>query len=662
MHMNKNMSRWWRFPMIFLADSLVIAATGILAFLVRFDFSFSAVPRHYLDTWLVCCLIQIAVTCGVFLIRRMYHYIWRSVNVWDVLSMVFSVLAAFALTVLLCSFLGLRLPKSVWFIMLILQLFGLVGERCSLRFLTALRAYLRSLRPSSDRIMLIGAGSAGRVLSREIVSSQQIEGRLCCVIDDDPQKAGKHMDGARIVGGRDCIQKAVKQYGITQIIFAIPTIAQEEKAEILNICKMTGCRLRVLPGIYQLVNGEVSLAAVKDVQIEDLLGRKPVQLDPQSVSQFLANKVVLVTGGGGSIGSELCRQIAKYAPKALIILDIYENNAYDIQQELKQIYGQNLDLRVEIASIRDKTRIYQIFDEYRPDVVFHAAAHKHVPLMENCPAEAIKNNVFGTYHVVRAAERSVVKKFVMISTDKAVNPTNFMGATKRFCEMILQSRREGATEFCAVRFGNVLGSNGSVVPLFKKQIQAGGPVTITDKRIIRYFMTIPEAAMLVLEAGAMARQSQIFVLDMGEPVKILTLAENLIRLSGLVPYKDIEIKEIGLRPGEKLYEELLMKSEHLTKTSNEKIFVEEQRPITPDEIMDALVSLDQAITSDSPKDQLIALMKRLVPTYRDPEAVNSEAILSHSAKEYDFDDDLETADSDFDKSENSTSNQIYARV
>lgn len=321
---------------------------------------------------------------------------------------------------------------------------------------------------------------------------------------------------------------------------------------------------------------------------------------PSLSLNFWPNKVVLVTGGGGSIGSELCRQIAKYAPKALIILDIYENNAYDIQQELKQIYGQNLDLRVEIASIRDKTRIYQIFDEYRPDVVFHAAAHKHVPLMENCPAEAIKNNVFGTYHVVRAAERSGVKKFVMISTDKAVNPTNFMGATKRFCEMILQSRRESATEFCAVRFGNVLGSNGSVVPLFKKQIQAGGPVTITDKRIIRYFMTIPEAAMLVLEAGAMARQSQIFVLDMGEPVKILTLAENLIRLSGLVPYKDI-IKEIGLRPGEKLYEELLMKSEHLTKTSNEKIFVEEQRPITPDEIMDALVSLDQAITSDSPK-------------------------------------------------------------
>ena len=309
----------------------------------------------------------------------------------------------------------------------------------------------------------------------------------------------------------------------------------------------------------------------------------------------------------------------------LIILDIYENNAYDIQQELRRNYKDMLDLRVEIASIRDKQRIYRLFDSYRPDVVFHAAAHKHVPLMEACPAEAIKNNVFGTYHVVRAAEKYGTKKFVMISTDKAVNPTNFMGATKRFCEMILQSRRNSSTEYCAVRFGNVLGSNGSVVPLFKKQIQEGGPVTLTDKRIIRYFMTIPEAAMLVLEAGAMAKQRQIFVLDMGEPVKILTLAENLIRLSGLEPYKDIQIKEIGLRPGEKLYEELLMKSEHLSKTNNEKIFVEEQRPITPEEIMGALLTLDKMISSECNNDQLIMLMRKLVPTYRDPAEVNAEA-------------------------------------
>ena len=474
--------------------------------------------------------------------------------------------------------------------------------------------------------MLIGAGESGRMLSRELRSSPQVKGRLCCVIDDNPQLHGKYLDGVRIVGGRDQIEDAAKRYDITQILFAIPTIQPEEKTAILNICKMTGCRLRVLPGLYQLLNGEVSLSAVKDVQVEDLLGRSPVQLNKAVVSDFLEDKVVMVTGGGGSIGSELCRQIATCHPRRLIILDIYENNAYDIQQELKRQYGTRLDLRVEICSIRDKKRVYQIFEQYRPDVVFHAAAHKHVPLMEDCPDEAIKNNIFGTYHVVRASEKFGVKKFVMISTDKAVNPTNLMGATKRFCEMILQSRRGSSTEFCAVRFGNVLGSNGSVIPLFKRQIANGGPVTITDKRIIRYFMTIPEAAMLVLEAGAMAKQSQIFVLDMGQPVKILTLAENLIRLSGLEPYKDIEIKEIGLRPGEKLYEELLMQSEHLLTTANDKIFVEEQQVIPQRDIMCGLISLDNFVSAQRPKDELIALMRYLVPTFRDPDEVNREAV------------------------------------
>ena len=359
--------------------------------------------------------------------------------------------------------------------------------------------------------------------------------------------------------------------------------------------------------------------------MEDLLGREPVQLNMERVDSFLSGRTVLVTGGGGSIGSELCRQIAKHHPKKLIIVDIYENNAYDIQQELHRTYGDALNLRVEIASVRDKERIYGIFESLRPEIVFHAAAHKHVPLMENCPAEAIKNNIFGTYHVVRAAEKFGARKFVMISTDKAVNPTNIMGATKRFCEMILQSRTESTTEFCAVRFGNVLGSNGSVVPLFKKQIEEGGPVTITDKRIIRYFMTIPEAAQLVLEAGAMAKQSQIFVLDMGEPVKILDLAENLIRLSGLEPYRDIEIREIGLRPGEKLYEELLMKSETLTKTENSKIFVEQQQYIDPDEIMRDLLFLDRAVTEDFNNEELTDILRGMIPTYHDPEEVNRKA-------------------------------------
>lgn len=616
----------WKILIIMLVDTLLMVSSYALALLIRFDFHWSQIPMTYVRSWAPCLIVQLIVTAIVFFWRRMYHYIWRTVNAHDVIRMCVSVVLAFALSNLCCVFLSLPLPASVWVMVFVFQLCGLVGERCALRLWSVVQYSYGKGNKGEERIMLIGAGESGRMLSRELRSSPQVKGRLCCVIDDNPQLHGKYLDGVRIVGGRDQIEDAAKRYDITQILFAIPTIQPEEKAAILNICKMTGCRLRVLPGLYQLLNGEVSLSAVKDVQVEDLLGRSPVQLNKTVVSDFLDNKVIMVTGGGGSIGSELCRQIATCHPRQLIILDIYENNAYDIQQELKRQYGTRLDLRVEICSIRDKKRVYQIFEQYRPDVVFHAAAHKHVPLMEECPDEAIKNNIFGTYHVVRAAEKYGVKKFVMISTDKAVNPTNLMGATKRFCEMILQSRRGSSTEFCAVRFGNVLGSNGSVIPLFKRQIANGGPVTITDKRIIRYFMTIPEAAMLVLEAGAMAKQSQIFVLDMGQPVKILTLAENLIRLSGLEPYKDIEIKEIGLRPGEKLYEELLMQSEHLLTTANDKIFVEEQQVIPQRDIMCGLISLDNFVSAQRPKDELIALMRYLVPTFRDPDEVNREAV------------------------------------
>lgn len=616
----------WKILIIMLVDTLLMVSSYALALLIRFDFHWSQIPMTYVRSWAPCLIVQLIVTAVVFFWRRMYHYIWRTVNAHDVIRMCVSVVLAFALSNLCCVFLSLPLPASVWVMVFVFQLCGLVGERCALRLWSVVQYSYGRGNKGEERIMLIGAGESGRMLSRELRSSPQVKGRLCCVIDDNPQLHGKYLDGVRIVGGRDQIEDAAKRYDITQILFAIPTIQPEEKAAILNICKMTGCRLRVLPGLYQLLNGEVSLSAVKDVQVEDLLGRSPVQLNKAVVSDFLEDKVVMVTGGGGSIGSELCRQIATCHPRRLIILDIYENNAYDIQQELKRQYGTSLDLRVEICSIRDKKRVYQIFEQYRPDVVFHAAAHKHVPLMEDCPDEAIKNNIFGTYHVVRASEKFGVKKFVMISTDKAVNPTNLMGATKRFCEMILQSRRGSSTEFCAVRFGNVLGSNGSVIPLFKRQIANGGPVTITDKRIIRYFMTIPEAAMLVLEAGAMAKQSQIFVLDMGQPVKILTLAENLIRLSGLEPYKDIEIKEIGLRPGEKLYEELLMQSEHLLTTANDKIFVEEQQVIPQRDIMCGLISLDNFVSAQRPKDELIALMRYLVPTFRDPDEVNREAV------------------------------------
>ena len=609
--------------LIMLADAVIVMASGGLALLVRFDFFFGSIPHAYLDPWVRTLPIQIAVTLAVFRLRRMYRYLWRYVSARDVLEMASSVCLAYAAFHVPALLLGYRQPRSVLFIELLCQMFLLIGIRCSIRFFRAMEYSAQNRQANGERIMLIGAGEAGRMLLREIATASQLNGTVCCVIDDDPAKQGKFIENAPVVGGRDNILEMAAKERITQIILAIPAAPAKQKKEILNICQQTGCRVRSLPGIYQLVNGEVSLAAVKDVQVEDLLGREPVKLDTEVLRNFLENKTVLVTGGGGSIGSELCRQIAKYRPKRLIILDIYENNAYDIQQELRRTWGSRLDLRVEIASIRDGEKIDRLFQLHRPDIVFHAAAHKHVPLMEECPEEAVKNNIFGTYHVIRASEKFGVRKFVMISTDKAVNPTNCMGATKRFCEMILQSKADSPTEFCAVRFGNVLGSNGSVVPLFKRQIEEGGPVTITDKRIIRYFMTIPEAAQLVMEAGAMAKHSQIFVLDMGEPVKILTLAENLIRLSGLEPYKDIDIQEVGLRPGEKLYEELLMRSENLSRTSNEKIFIEQQHAISQETMMDDLARLDAAIAENRRPRDLIALLREMIPTYRDPEEVNS---------------------------------------
>ena len=607
--------------LIMVLDCLAMVCSGVLAMLVRFDFSFAEIPDWVVRGWLKLLTVQIAITLVFFWWRKMYHYIWRTVSVADVANMVASVCFGYLLSLLAGFIAGAHLPRSVCFLLLVFLLMTQVGMRCVLRFYaTFIRRYRHS--DSEERIMIIGAGEAGQALIREIYSSEKIMGKVCCIIDDDPEKWNKRLDGIPVVGDRDRITEIAAMEHITQIIFAIPTATAQEKREILDICKMTKCSIRTLPGIYQMVNGEVELSNVKHVQVEDLLGREPVRLNMELVSGFLRDRVVMVTGGGGSIGSELCRQIAKFKPKQLIILDNYENNAYEIQQELIRNYGNELNLYVEMASVRDKMRTYEVVKRTRPEVVFHAAAHKHVPLMEACPSEAIKNNVFGTYHIVRAAEKFGVKKFVMISTDKAVNPTNFMGATKRFCEMILQSRVNSATEFCAVRFGNVLGSNGSVVPLFKKQIENGGPITLTDKRIIRYFMTIPEAAQLVLEAGAMAKQNQVFVLDMGEPVKILDLAENLIRLSGLEPYKDIQIKEIGLRPGEKLYEELLMDNERLLKTQNEKIFVEEQSEITPDVIMNNLVRLDEAVTREASNEEIISMMKSMIPTYHAPQEVN----------------------------------------
>ena len=613
-----------------LLDALLIISAGGIALLARFDFSFKAIPSQFIETWWKYMPLQLVLTIAIFWLCHMYHYIWRNVSARDVGYMVLSVVAAYVVYFGLTRLMGVGLPRSVHFIELMMGLILLVGSRCALRFWETFRSLLRRTgNEAQSRVMLIGAGEAGRMLTREMLTSAHMKAKVCCVIDDNKSKWGRFLEGVPIVGGRDAILYNARKYDITDIIFAIPAASAKQRKEILEICRDSGCRVKTVPGLYQVVNGDVKLGDVKDVQVEDLLGRESVKLNLGALNDFLGGKTVLVTGGGGSIGSELCRQIARYAPKKLIIVDMYENNAYDIQQELKRTYGDALNLQVIIASVRDKERIYQIFRDQQPDIVFHAAAHKHVPLMEDSPSEAVKNNIFGTYHVVRAAEKFGVKKFVMISTDKAVNPTNIMGASKRFCEMILQSRVESTTEFCAVRFGNVLGSNGSVIPLFKKQIEEGGPVTITDKRIIRYFMTIPEAAQLVLEAGAMAKQSQIFVLDMGEPVKILDLAENLIRLSGLEPYRDIDIVEVGLRPGEKLYEELLMKSETLSKTENDKIFVEQQQKIDADEIMRGLVSLDQAVGAGNSDDELCQLMHELVPTYHTPEEVNACAVLEH---------------------------------
>ena len=616
---------------VMLMDALGVAVAVGLALWARFDFSVAQVPKQYVQAWLQYMPMDIILTLIIFLLFRMYRFVWRFVSIRDVTFMVIAVLAAFVVTDGLRYVLNAKLPRSVQFMQLVLEEILLVGIRCGMRFWELLKSLPRRKSTETDeRIMLIGAGEGGRALAREILSNRHVSARICCAIDDNETKWGKYLEGIPIVGGRDSILYAARNNDITDIIFAIPSASKETRKEILNLCSQTGCRLRTLPFIIDAASGKFGMSDVKDVQVEDLLGREPIKLNTEALREFLEDKVVLVTGGGGSIGSELCRQVALRNPKQLIILDIYENNAYDIQQELKRHFGTALDLHVEIASVRDKVRIYEIFDTYRPDIVLHAAAHKHVPLMEACPSEAIKNNIFGTYHVVRAAEKFGVKKFVMISTDKAVNPTNCMGATKRFCEMILQSREDSLTEFCSVRFGNVLGSNGSVVPLFKKQIEEGGPVTITDKRIIRYFMTISEAAQLVLEAGAMAKQNQIFVLDMGEQVKILTLAENLIRLSGLEPYKDIDIIETGLRPGEKLYEELLMKSETLLATDNQKIFIEQQQTISEEDIRGYLETLDQALQDELPSEELIALLRGIIPTYRSPEEVNSEAIAKNT--------------------------------
>ena len=484
---------------------------------------------------------------------------------------------------------------------------------------------------AKTKVAIIGAGDVGVALVDEIRRDPDCTYDVVCFLDDDPMKQRAHVRGIPVYGPISSMTEHLSETEVKEIIIAIPSLEEERKREILHLCSRTGSRVRIMPNIDQQLSDDTGnlMGHVREVEPSDLLGREMVDFTNKEIYEFLSEKVVMVTGGGGSIGSELCRQIAAQHPKRLIVVDIYENNAYDLQQELRQLYGDKLDLCVEIASVRDADKVQLLFRRYRPQIVFHAAAHKHVPLMEGCPEEAIKNNVFGTYNVAQAADAYGAEKFVLISTDKAVNPTNVMGASKRLCEMVVQSMQEiSRTVFAAVRFGNVLGSNGSVIPLFKRQLANGGPLTVTDRRIIRYFMTIPEAAQLVMQAGAMAEGAQVFVLDMGEPVKILDLAENLVRLAGLTPYVDVDIIETGLRPGEKLYEELLMNSDTLTATRYNKIFIEQQESIPNEEMERNLMALRDVIATEN-VEEIVATMRRIVPTFKTPEEVNSQAVADH---------------------------------
>lgn len=604
-----------RIIVLILMDIIAVLVASFGALFLRFEFSFKEIPRYYLENYEHIIPCTIAITLFFFFLWKLYKSVWRYASATELINISFASCCAAVAQVVLCYAVDWKMPRS-YYVLFWLFLFMLTcGIRFSYRILRILNSKRSSLLGGSSKInvMVIGAGAAANMILKEIELSQYINLKVKCVIDDNIGCHGKLLRGILIVGGRDKIQEAVSEYGIDEIIFAIPSASRQERKEILDICKETGCKLRTIPGTYQLINGEVSVSKLREVEIEDLLGREAIKTNIDEIIGYVSGKVVLVTGGGGSIGSELCRQIAGYQPKQLVIVDIYENNAYDIQQELLRKYPE-LDLVVLIASVRNTNRMEQIFANYCPDIVYHAAAHKHVPLMEDSPNEAVKNNVLGTWKVVQAADKWKVKRFVMISTDKAVNPTNIMGATKRICEMIIQTyNNHSETEFVAVRFGNVLGSNGSVIPLFKKQIAEGGPVTVTDSNIIRYFMTIPEAVSLVLQAGAYARGGEIFVLDMGEPVKILDLAQNLIKLSGYKVGEDIEIRFIGLRPGEKLYEEMLMAEEEMKDTANKMIHVGHPIQIDEEKFMEQLDELKEYVMQEP--DDIRGYVQQIVPTY-----------------------------------------------
>lgn len=605
-----------RIAILVILDVMSIVAASFAALYIRFDFSFSNIDKLYMMQLEQILLPNILVTLLFYTIWKLYRSVWRYASANELINIVFATTCTSVAQVVYCYVLNQKMPRSYyvlyWFLLTLMTSCIRFGYRI-LRLINSKRTELAE-KNRRINVMVIGAGAAGNMILKEMESSRYLNLQAKCIIDDQPGCHGKMLRGVPIVGGRDKILEAVPHYGIDEIILAIPSASVQVKKEILDICKETGCKLRIVPGVYQLVNGEVSVSKLKEVEIEDLLGREPIKINTEEVFGYVSGKTILVTGGGGSIGSELCRQIASHNPKQLIIVDIYENNAYQIQQELIRKYS-DLNLLVLIASVRNTNRINSIFAQYRPDIVYHAAAHKHVPLMETSPNEAIKNNVMGTYKTAMAADKYGAEKFVLISTDKAVNPTNVMGASKRICEMVVQMmNQKSKTNFVAVRFGNVLGSNGSVIPLFKQQIAEGGPVTVTHPDIIRYFMTIPEAVSLVLQAGAYAKGGEIFVLDMGKPVKIVDLATNLIKLSGYKPGEDIEIKFTGLRPGEKMYEELLMDEEGLKKTDNKLIFI--GKPI--DFETDVFEKQLEKLIADAKKEtvDIRSEIKEIVPTYQ----------------------------------------------
>ena len=635
--------------LLFIYDYFVVVGSYFLALWLRYDGIFSRIPRVYLNPYLQYIWVHAAISIVIFWLFKGYRSVWRFASYIELFRLVVSSCVSCLAHFIMMRLLVGRMLVSYFVFGLFFQTLFMILPRFSYRFLLLLLKR-RHVVNDASRVMIIGAGNAAQMLLRDMTAAKEVTAQAVCLIDDDKNTWGREVEGVPIVGGKDDILASVEKYKIDKIFLAIPSASAEQKREILNICSATDCELMQLPGMYQLANGEVTVESMKKVSIEDLLGREPIKPNLTDVFAFLNGRVVMVTGGGGSIGSELCRQIAAHQPRQLIILDIYENSAYDIQLELKEKYP-DLDLVVLIASVRDSRRMFQVFKAYRPEVVYHAAAHKHVPLMETSPCEAIKNNPIGTYKTAYAAMLHGCRRFVLISTDKAVNPTNIMGASKRLCEMVIQSfdamvkanraseipqlfthngmenaDKDGSgsifqkikTEFVAVRFGNVLGSNGSVVPIFRKQIEKGGPITVTHPDIIRYFMTIPEAVSLVLLAGTYAKGGEIFVLDMGSPVKIDTLARNLIKLSGFVPDVDIKIEYTGLRPGEKLYEEKLMAEEGLRKTENDLIHIGNPIPFDKDAFLAELEQL--MLSAYANKEDIRERVEKMVSTYHPEDA------------------------------------------